>query len=66
MNNNDSDTWMPMKLYPPERFETLEVRLVNGSVMRAIWTGAKWWGNGQTLEPQAWRLPQKSEQRIAL
>ena len=66
MNNDDSDTWMSMKLYPPERFETLEVRLADGSVVRAIWTGAKWWGNGQTLEPQAWRMPLETRQEISL
>jgi hypothetical protein len=42
-------------LFPPERFEPIEVRLPDGAVKRAVWTGAQWWCDGREVEPAAWR-----------
>lgn len=42
-------------ILPPFCFEPLEVRLPDESVRRAVWTGAKWWSDGQEIIPQAWR-----------
>lgn len=53
-----SETWMPMGLFPPETFETFEVRLPDGSAQRAFWTGQKWLARGgATVAPASWRIP---------
>jgi hypothetical protein len=51
------DSWMPMAMFPPEPFETFEVRLRDGSVQRAFWTGQKWLLRGETITPACWRIP---------
>jgi hypothetical protein len=56
MNNSLHDSWMSMRMYPPEACETYEVRLADGTTARAFWTGAKWWRNKAVIEPIAWRL----------
>lgn len=47
-------TWMALFI-PPERLEPLEVKLPDDTVRRAVWTGAKWWCEGQEVTPRAWR-----------
>jgi hypothetical protein len=55
--DNSPDSWMPIGLTPPEPCETFEVRLADGSVDQAFWTGRKWWMRGQDVFPREWRLP---------
>lgn len=47
-------TWMSL-IFPPERYELLEVRLKDDSVRRAVWTGAQFWCEGHAVNPRAWR-----------
>jgi hypothetical protein len=55
MNRPEQRHWLPLSFHPPERFEPLEVRLPDKSVIRAVWTGSRWWANGKTVLPEAWR-----------
>ena len=52
--NAPSHAWMSL-LFPPERYEQLEVQLADQSVKRAVWTGAQWWCDGRAVKPEAWR-----------
>jgi hypothetical protein len=52
--NQATAQWRDLVL-PPERFEAIEVRLEDGRVHRAVWTGAKWWSDGREVSPTAWR-----------
>ncbi len=56
---NSPDSWMPIALYPPEPCETFEIRLADGSVDQAFWTGRKWWRRGEDVRPMAWRMPER-------
>jgi len=47
-------SWMSL-LFPPERYELLEVQLSDDSIHRAVWTGAQFWCEGHAVKPQAWR-----------
>ncbi len=49
-----------MRMYPPEPCETYEVRLADGTAVRAFWTGLKWWHNKAIVEPVAWRQPEET------
>jgi hypothetical protein len=51
------DSWMPIGMYPPEPCETFDVKLPDGSVQQAFWTGKKWWMRGQDVHPREWRIP---------
>lgn len=56
MTDQTSESWMPMTMFPPEPCETFEVRLADGSVHRAFWTGQRWLLRGATITPQQWRV----------
>ena len=57
MINGLHESWMPMRMYPPEACETYEVRFADGETARAFWTGNKWWRAKHVVEPMAWRMP---------
>lgn len=52
-------------LIPAERFQQIEVLLQDSSVIRAIWTGSKWWGGNREVKPCAWRPLQETRSQVA-
>jgi hypothetical protein len=54
MNTTDTQEWFPLTFHP-DWYETLEVRLPDGTVARAVWTGTKWWSTSGAISPTNWR-----------
>jgi hypothetical protein len=48
------DDWTPVTL-PPEPLELVDVKLPDGSVCTAAWTGRIWWVKDGQVNPTAWR-----------
>ncbi len=44
-----------MRMFPPVSCESYEVKLADGSVFRAFWTGKAWWHQGKAITPIGWR-----------
>lgn len=48
--------WMSMSAIPPESCESYDVRMADGSVQRAFWSGKGWWLQGKAVMPVSWRM----------
>jgi hypothetical protein len=57
----DSRPWTSAELSPEVVGVHYEIKLHDGTINEALWTGSRWWSHGQ-IEPAAWRpLPQTGD-----
>ena len=47
---------MPLSVYPPMSCEDYEVKLADGFVQQAFWSGKAWWHQGKVITPASWRI----------
>jgi hypothetical protein len=52
------EDWIPISIFPPIPCESYEVKLTDGRVIRAFWSGKAWWYQGKAVAPIRWRDPE--------